>query len=49
MTFYTARGFDEEAMPIEQIDTALGEVVISGMIRKVEEREIRNERTNYDV
>lgn len=32
-------------MPIEQIDTALGEVVISGMIRKVEEREIRNERT----
>ena len=39
------RDFDEEPMPIEQIDTALGEVVISGMIRKVEEREIRNERT----
>lgn len=39
------RDFDEEPIPIEQIDAALGEVVISGMIRKVEEREIRNERT----
>lgn len=39
------RDFDEEPMPIEQIDSALGEVVISGMIRKVDEREIRNERT----
>ena len=39
------RDFDEEPIPIEQIDSALGEVVISGMIRKVDEREIRNERT----
>lgn len=39
------RDFDEEPVPIEQIDSALGEVVISGMIRKVDEREIRNERT----
>ena len=39
------RDFDEEPMPIEQVDSALGEIVIAGMIRKVEEREIRNERT----
>ena len=39
------RDFDEESMPIEQVDSALGEIVIAGMIRKVEEREIRNERT----
>lgn len=39
------RDFDEEPMPIEQVDSALGEIVISGMIRKVDEREIRNERT----
>ncbi len=39
------RDFDEDATPIEQIDTAIGEVVISGMIREVETREIRNERT----
>ena len=32
-------------MPIEQVDSALGEIVIAGMIRKVDEREIRNERT----
>ena len=34
-------------MPIEQVDSALGEIVIAGMIRKVDEREIRNERTEY--
>lgn len=39
------RDFDEEPMPIEQVDSALGEIVITGMIRKVDEREIRNERT----
>ena len=39
------RDFDEESMPIEQVDSALGEIVIAGMIRKVDEREIRNERT----
>ena len=39
------RDFDEEPMTIEQVDSALGEIVIAGMIRKVDEREIRNERT----
>ena len=39
------RDFDEEPMPIEQVDSALGEIVIAGMIRKIDEREIRNERT----
>ncbi len=39
------RDFDEEPMPIEQIDSALGEVVVAGMIRRVEEMPIRNERT----
>ena len=39
------RDFDEEPMPIEQVDSALGEIVIAGMIRKADEREIRNERT----
>ena len=39
------RDFDEEPMPIEQVDSALGEIVIAGMIRKDDEREIRNERT----
>lgn len=39
------RDFDEEPVPIEHIDSALGEVVIAGMVRKVDEREIRNERT----
>ena len=39
------RDFDEEPMPIEQVDSALGEIVVAGMIRKVDEREIRNERT----
>ena len=39
------RDFGEEPMPIEQVDSALGEIVIAGMIRKVDEREIRNERT----
>jgi DNA polymerase-3 subunit alpha (Gram-positive type) len=40
------RDFDDETIiPIEQIDSAIGDVVISGMVRKVDEREIRNERT----
>lgn len=39
------RDFDEEPIPIEQVDNAIGEVVISGMVRSVENREIRNERT----
>lgn len=39
------RDFDEEPIPIEQVDSALGEIVVAGMIRKVDEREIRNERT----
>ncbi|MBQ4282391.1 MAG: hypothetical protein IJB96_00495 [Lachnospira sp.] len=39
------RDFDDEAIAIEQIDNAIGEIVIDGMIRKVDEREIRNERT----
>ncbi|MDO5382436.1 MAG: PolC-type DNA polymerase III [Eubacteriales bacterium] len=39
------RDFDDEPVPIEQIDTAIGDVVISGMVRGVETREIRNERT----
>ena len=39
------RDFDEEPMTIEQVDSALGEIVIAGMIRKVDEHEIRNERT----
>ena len=43
--FLYGRDFDEEPMPIEQVDSALGEIVIAGMIRKVDEREIRNERT----
>ena len=46
------RDFDDEVItPIEQIDSAIGDVVISGMVRKVDAREIRNERTIliYDV
>ncbi len=39
------RDFDEEPIPIEQIDSAIGEVVAAGMIRSVEEREIKNDRT----
>lgn len=39
------RDFDEEPTPIENIDNALGEIVVQGMVFKVEERQIRNERT----
>lgn len=39
------RDFDDEVTPIEQIDSAIGDVVIAGMVRKVDAREIRNERT----
>lgn len=39
------RDFDEESSPIKNIDSVLGEVVISGMVRKIDMREIRNERT----
>jgi DNA polymerase-3 subunit alpha (Gram-positive type) len=39
------RDFDDEPIAIETIDSALGEVVISGMIRRIEEKEIRNEKT----
>lgn len=39
------RDFDEEPIAIETIDSAIGEVVISGMIRRIEEKEIRNEKT----
>jgi DNA polymerase-3 subunit alpha (Gram-positive type) len=40
------RDFDDETItPIEQIDSAIGDVVISGMVLKTDEREIRNERT----
>ena len=39
------RDFDGDVTPIEQIDTAIGDVIISGMVRNVEMREIRNERT----
>ncbi len=39
------RDFDDEIITIDQIDSAIGEIVIEGMIRKVDEREIRNERT----
>ena len=39
------KDFDEDPTPIEQIDNAIGEVVISGMIRSLDLREIRNERT----
>ncbi len=36
---------DDEITPLEQIDSAIGDVIISGMVRKVDAREIRNERT----
>ena len=39
------KDFDGDITPIEQIDTAIGDVIISGMIRAVDTREIRNERT----
>ncbi len=45
------RDFDDEAIPIEQIQTEMGEVVIAGQIRFLDKREIRNEKTilMYDV
>ena len=39
------RDFDDEVTAIEQIESPIGEVVINGMIRSIETREIRNERT----
>lgn len=39
------RDFDEEPIHISQIQSEMGEVVIAGMIRRVELREIRNEKT----
>lgn len=45
------RDFDDESIPIEQIQTEMGEVVITGQIRFLDKREIRNEKTilMYDV
>ena len=45
------RDFDDDIIPIEQIDSAIGDVTISGMVRKVDEHPIRNERTilSYDI
>ena len=45
------RDFDEEPIPIEQIISEMGEVVIEGQIRFLDQREIRNEKTilMYDV
>lgn len=39
------RNFDEDAMAIVDLQGELGEVVVRGMVRKVEERELRNEKT----
>jgi len=39
------RDFDGEITAIEDIDSAIGEVIIAGMVRKVDERPIRNEKT----
>jgi len=39
------KDFDEEAMPIEDIEGEIGEVVIRGKIIKVDNRAIKNERT----
>ncbi len=39
------RDFDEEAIPIDQIQGEMGEVVIRGQIRSLETREIRGEKT----
>ena len=39
------RDFQEEAIPIEQIQGEMGEVVIRGKIRSLETREIRGEKT----
>lgn len=42
---------DDNIIAIEQIDSAIGDVVISGMVRNVDERPIRNERTilSFDI
>lgn len=42
--FY-GRDFEEEAIPIEEIQGEMGEVVIKGLIRTFDKREIRNEKT----
>ena len=42
------RDFDDEVTAIEQIESPLG-VVINGMIRSIETREIRNERTILSI
>ncbi|MGN0408533.1 MAG: PolC-type DNA polymerase III [Bacteroides sp.] len=39
------RDFDDEPIQISQIQSEMGEVVIAGMVRRVEFREIRNEKT----
>ena len=39
------RDFEEDALPIEQIQGEMGEVVIRGQIQSLETREIRNEKT----
>jgi DNA polymerase-3 subunit alpha (Gram-positive type) len=39
------RDFDEEAMPIEQIQGEIGDVVIRGKITNTDKREIRGEKT----
>ena len=39
------RDFEEEAIPIEEIIGEIGEVVIRGKILKVEQRDIKNEKT----
>ncbi len=39
------RDFDEEPTIIENINAPMGDVVAAGMVRKIEERGIRNERT----
>lgn len=39
------RDFDDEPVSISQIQSEMGEVVIDGMIRRMETREIRNEKT----
>ncbi len=39
------KDFDDEVVKIETILTEIGEVVISGQVRKVETREIRNEKS----
>ena len=39
------RDFEEEAIPMEQIQGEMGEVVIRGQIQALDTREIRNEKT----